>query len=204
MYGISVMCCRPSSLSSWLFVFRFFRWHTASSFRCSAVCTQLFMCLSEFLCTVDGEGLQTRPWWNLLLYHSSCSNRLIHSIQAVFVNIAFAYLRTIAISARTCSCVATLLWRFEQSEVSNVMVWVQPAFCVVMNEGSFSSITRIKSCLRSRFRRDMTINFRRSICSATSVCEAFTILNRLQMQALWMGMLGMRECKVAKYTKVYV
>ena len=66
MYGIRVMCFRWSSLVFCLFAFFFFRWHTASSFRCSTVCTHLFSCLSNFLYAVDGEGLQTKPCSMLL------------------------------------------------------------------------------------------------------------------------------------------
>ena len=44
----------------------FVPWHTSSSFLCSAVCTHLCSCLSNFLRAVDGEGLQTRPCWVLL------------------------------------------------------------------------------------------------------------------------------------------
>ena len=85
IYGMSVMCCWSSSIVfPWLFVSRICRPHTASTFRCSAVCTQFFSCPSEFLCSVDGEGLQTGHWWNSLLYYSSWSKRLIPSIQAVF------------------------------------------------------------------------------------------------------------------------
>ena len=149
---------RSSSLSSSLFFFHLFLLTHFIKF--SLLCSLysiVFVVKRVFV-----YSRWRRPADRALVKLVSVSEFLFQTIvpfhTSSFLKIAFAHLRTIVISARRCSCVATLLCRFEQCEVSIVMVRVQPAFCVVMNEGSF----------RSRFRRAMTINFRRSICSATS------------------------------------
>ena len=62
----SVSCVSDDRVSFFVCLRFFSCLHTASSFRCSTVCTHLFSCLSNFLYAVDGEGLQTKPCSMLL------------------------------------------------------------------------------------------------------------------------------------------
>ena len=96
-----------------------------------AACQSVHHCLCAWaiFCV---QSMVKASWQGLLrffLYHTSCSNPLIHCIPAVFVKIAFAHFRTIAISENMLMCsIITLkiwaIWNFKCSELAIPVTWL--------------------------------------------------------------------------------